>query len=347
MHLGAHSASDVLRDPATRRPLLDALRSTDRLVLLGDLVELRHGPLRAALGVAAPALSEIGDALGPDGEVVILAGNHDHYLLEDWSRARASHGPPPAFELETEVEIGADGPLAHIAGLLAPARVRAAYPGLWLGPGIYATHGHYLDLHLTVPTLERLGAAVMSRTVGLDGAGPHRAEDYEMVLVPMYRWIHAVAQLVDPARAGRLGGGSVRGWSTLTGPQTTLKGRATALAFPLAIGALNRARLGPLRPELTGEELRRAGLRAMSEVVARLNVRADHVLFGHTHRAGPLPGDDQLEWCTVAGTRLINTGCWVREEAFLRPDPSRSPYRPGFAVTIDDDRPPRLVNLLD
>ncbi len=28
-------------------------------------------------------------------------------------------------------------------------------------------------------------------------------------------------------------------------------------------------------------------------------------------------------------------------------DPARSPYRPGFAVVVEDAAPPRLVNLLD
>ena len=30
-----------------------------------------------------------------------------------------------------------------------------AYPGVWLRPDVYATHGHYVDLHITVPSFER------------------------------------------------------------------------------------------------------------------------------------------------------------------------------------------------
>ena len=31
----------------------------------------------------------------------------------------------------------------------------------------------------------------------------------------------------------------------------------------------------------------------------------------------------------------------------MGPDASQSPYRTGFCVVVDDDGPPRLVNLLD
>ncbi|HWE09263.1 MAG TPA: metallophosphoesterase [Solirubrobacteraceae bacterium] len=348
LHLGKHDAADVLRRGAAREPLLHALGDHGRLVILGDLLELRHGPLREALQAATGPLHAVGQALGPDGEVVITAGNHDHYLVHGWSERRAAGASPPALGLESEVDWVAGEPLAHIAELLSPARVRVTYPGVWLRDDVYAIHGHYLDLHMTVPTLERLGAGLMRRVVDLDDARPTCAEDYEAALVPLYASIHAIAQLAEPTRSHMLHGGSVRGWNALTGPgRRTLRRRAITMAWPLAVAGLNRARLGPFRPELSGPELRRAGLRAMSEVVARLGAETGHVLFGHTHRAGPAPADDPAEWCTVAGTRLINTGCWVDEPSFLGPDPARSPYRAGFGVLIDDDGPPRLVNLLD
>jgi hypothetical protein len=82
-------------------------------------------------------------------------------------------------------------------------------------------------------------------------------------------------------------------------------------------------------------------------VCARLGVSATHVIFGHTHRAGPLPGDDRSEWLTSAGGRLINSGCWVHEPAFMGSDPSQSPYRTGFCIVLDDEGPPRLLNLSD
>lgn len=339
----------MLREPEARAALERALGRYDRLVLLGDLIELRHGPLRAALDAAAEPLGAIARALAPGAEVVIVAGNHDHQLVEPWTQRLAVDGPPSPLEPEVAVDWRDGEPLARLAQLLAPARVRAAYPGVWLRDDVYATHGHYLDLHMTVPTLERLGAGAMQRIVALDGAGPRAVEDYEAVLAPIYAWIHALAQRADPDRSGLLHGGSVRGWRALTGPgrRRGLRGRAVAVAWPVGVRVLNAIGIGPLRSELTGAELRRAGLRAFEQVLERLPIAADHVIFGHTHRAGPLAGDVTSEWRTALGVRLINSGCWVREPAFQGPDPKSSPYRPGFGVAISDDGPPRLVNLLD
>ena len=105
----------------------------------------------------------------------------------------------------------------------------AQYPGIWLRPDVYATHGHYADLHLTMPTIERLAAGVMGRIVGLGDGGPRSAEQYEAALVPIYAWIHAVAQRIAPELGGHLHGGSVRGWNALTGsgrcPQARAGGR--------------------------------------------------------------------------------------------------------------------------
>ncbi|MGA9859150.1 MAG: hypothetical protein WBQ18_14895, partial [Solirubrobacteraceae bacterium] len=328
--------------------LLRAVAGCDRLVLLGDLLELRHGPMREAIRAAAAPLRELGAAHGESAEVVIVPGNHDHHLSQGWAQRRAAAAPPPPLGHESEIEILPGDPLHEIAELLAPARVRGAYPGVWLRDDVYATHGHYLDLHLTVPTLERLGAGVMRRVVGLPASGPRAAEDYEAALAPIYAWVHAVAQLADPARSGMLHGGSVRGWRALTGSRRrTLRARAIALGWPAAVAGLNRAGLGPLHPQLTGAALRSAGLRAIGEVSERLGARPRHLIFGHTHRAGPLPGDDVAEWITPGGVRLINSGCWVHEPTFTGPDPARSPYRVGFGVWVRDGGEPELVNLLD
>jgi hypothetical protein len=342
----------VLRDRRRRAPLLAALAGCDRLVLLGDVLELRHGPLHAALAAAREPLAELGAALGPDGEVILLAGNHDHYLVHAWSQRRAAAGPPPPLGLESAVDWTPAESLDALAGVLAPARVRCAYPGVWLRPDVWATHGHYLDVHMTVPSIERLGAGVMRRIVAVgrnETRPPLGAEDYEAILTPIYAWLHAVAQGAMPGRGSDLQGGSVRGWRALTGPRGRrgLRGRALAAGWPVLVAALNRAGLGPLRAEVSGPALRRSGLRGMDEVCARLGVSPGYVIFGHTHRAGPLPDDDPTEWTTRSGARLINSGCWVHEPAFMGADASQSPYRTGFCVVVDDDGPPRLLNLSD
>ncbi len=339
----------MLRHADWRAALLGAMAGIDRLVLLGDVLELRHGPAREALNAARDVLEEIAGALPADAEVVIIAGNHDHYLLGRWLERRAATVAPPPLGLETAVDWREDDALATLAGLLAPAAVRVAYPGVWLRRDIYATHGHYCDRHTTVPLFERIAAGAMARVIGEPPAGPASVDDYEATLAPMYAWIHSVAQH-GGARLGRGShGASTQAWSALTARprRRGLRGRVLRSAFPVSVAALNLARLGPLRADISGPELRRAGLRAFGEVLVRLRVEAPHVVFGHTHRAGPLPGEELREWRAPNGTRLLNTGCWVHEPGFLGPRPDQSPYRVGFAAVIEDDGPPRLINLVD
>jgi hypothetical protein len=334
----------VLRRRELLEPLLGAVRGCDRLVLLGDVLELRHGPLRDALSVAEPVLRALGSVVGLGGEVVFVPGNHDHHLLAGWLERGARASAPPPLGLETPVDWRDSEPLATIAGWLEPAGVRAAYPGVWLREDVYATHGHYGDRHTTVPMFERLAAGGMAWVVREPEGGPRRAEDYEATLAPMYSWLHAVAQYGQ-----REVGHSARAWRALSsaGRGRSWRRRALTAAFPIAVGALNLAGLGPLRADITGAELRRAGLVAFGETLARLQVRAAHVVFGHTHRAGPLGGDDREEWRAPGGAGLLNSGSWVHEPDFLGARPAESPYRAGFAVTVAERGAPELACLLD
>jgi hypothetical protein len=339
----------VLRSPEARRRLLEEVAGCERLVMLGDVLELRHGPVPRALGAAEPVLREIGEALGAGREVVIVPGNHDHHLLTPWLERRGFHSGARALGLESAVDWRVGEPLAAVAGSLAPADVRAAYPGAWLRGDVYATHGHYCDRHTTVPMFERLGAGVMGRVVKEPPGGPRSAEDYEAILAPIYAWVHAVAQSGGPKLGESSHGASARAWRVLAGSdgRRGLRRRGLVAAFPVAVAAMNRAGIGPLRADISGPELRRAALRAFGEVLARLDVGAEHVIFGHTHRAGPLPGDDPAEWLAPAGARLLNTGSWVLERGYLGGRPADSPYRPGFAARLGEAGPPQLVNLLD
>ncbi len=58
----------------------------------------------------------------------------------------------------------------------------------------------------------------------------------------------------------------------MAGLGRTLRRHALAGSFQLGVAALNRAGLGPLGTDLSSGELRRAGLRAMGEVAARLDL---------------------------------------------------------------------------
>lgn len=342
----------MLRDPVAREPLLDALKDTDRLVLLGDVIELRQGPLRDALAVARPVLAALGEGVGVGGEVVIVPGNHDHHLLAGWQDRRARAAPPPPLGLEQDVDWREGDVLGELADALAPASVRAAYPGVWLRDDVYAMHGHYLDPHTTVPMFERLGAGVMRRITGLTDGGPRSVDDYEAILDPIYAWLYSLAQHGGPSLGRSSHGASAQVWRALEGGtrrshRARVQRQGLRLAFPAVLWVLNQARLGPLHADLSGPELRRAALRACGEAVRRLEIDAPDIIFGHTHRAGPLPADEGNEWRAMSGSRLTNTGCWVHEPGFLGPRPEESPYRVGFAVALDDAGPVQLLNLLD
>ncbi|MGI8863297.1 MAG: metallophosphoesterase [Solirubrobacteraceae bacterium] len=352
LHLGAPSGRDVLRQPDPRSRLLDELGQIDRLVLLGDVLELRQIPWRVAMDAALPVLREIGQALGAGKQVVIVPGNHDHHLLSGWRVRRTRAGAPEPMTLQTEVDWRPEEPLAEVAAALGPAEVAAYYPGVWLRDDVYATHGHLADRHTTLPMLERVAAGAMARIVGEPPGGPHRVEDYEATLAPIYAWIHAVAQAGDTERGRVPASASTSAWQALAGagePRGVRRWRRRVLAagFPLLIAALNRAGLGPLRSQLSGGELGRASLRALWEVMARLGVDADYVIFGHTHRAGPLSDARAASWRGPQGAEAINTGSWILEPAFLGSRPESSPYRAGFCVVVNESGPPELRNLLD
>ncbi|HST32178.1 MAG TPA: metallophosphoesterase [Solirubrobacteraceae bacterium] len=378
LHLGSASRADLLRREELRAPLLELASQVDRVVLLGDVLELRHGPPREALAVARPFFEELGQALA-GRELVLVAGNHDHALIEPWLAMRAELAESRPLGLEQLIEPAEASPMVErLADWAAPARVRFAYPGLWLRPDVYAMHGHYLDCHLTVPTIERLSVGVMSRLMGRPAATFERVGDYEAVTAPMYAWRHAVAR--DARTGDALNGmGTVHAWRVLSGSGegrnaarngaradartrlaavgANLRRRALVHGFPLAVAALNRAGLGPLNAEVSSGELRGAGLRAMSEVAARLGLGDAYVVFGHTHRAGPLPGDDAGEWvgrhqaggspsAECFGARLVNVGCWTYDSIFLTRKRGESPYWPGTCALIGDDGPPELRRLL-
>ncbi|MGH2987841.1 MAG: metallophosphoesterase, partial [Solirubrobacterales bacterium] len=83
LHLGLGSGADLLRRARFREPLIAELEGVDRLILLGDVLELRDRPLAEALELARPFFDELGSAIGT-GRVVLVPGNHDHAFAEPW-----------------------------------------------------------------------------------------------------------------------------------------------------------------------------------------------------------------------------------------------------------------------
>jgi predicted phosphodiesterase len=349
LHLGVRSGADSLRRPAALARLLERLADVDRLVLLGDTLELRHGPARDALATAEPVLRAIGDALGPGREVVVVPGNHDHAIGAGWLDWRGRRQEPDPLALDERVPADRASWIGkRLATFLAPAAVEVAYPGLWLRDDVYATHGHYADAHLVVPTMERLAAGAMARFVGAipDPATP---DHYESVLAPIYALSQASAQRGAPGRIAIGSRSPVGTWSALNGRgrHSRVKARALAIPFRLAVIAVNRAGLGPVAPAIGIDDLRRGGLAAVAEAARRLRLSAPHLVFGHTHRTGRLDGDDPAEWRTPGGMQLHNAGCWLFDPLFMRRGPQgASPYWPGGAILVEDEGPPRLERLL-
>jgi hypothetical protein len=371
LHLGAASGADVLRRAEPRAALIETLSDIDRLVLLGDVLELRHGPRRAALAAARPFFEELGRAFA-GREIVVVPGNHDHALAEAWLRRCDESLTPQPLGLEQRFSAQeASSMLAALASWAEPAHLSAAFPGLWLRPDVYATHGHYLDCHLTIPTMERLGIGLTARALGRVADEFAAVSDYEAVTAPVFAWVDAVARQA-PTGSTLNGQSTVRVWRALVGAQSgarkgatkgsrgsengrssgagsgvNLRSRALAGAFPFVIAALNRAGIGSFHADISTDELRRAGLRAMGEVAARLGLGDAHVIFGHTHRAGPRQADLAAEWRGPAGARLVNAGCWTYDSYFVTVNPGESPYWPGGSVLVDDEGPPVLQRLLD
>ena len=350
LHLGASSRADLLRRGELRAVLVEALRPGDRLVILGDGLELREVPVRGAAALAEALLREAGEALGADGEIVMLAGNHDHGLVTGWMDTQLMQSDPPVLGLEARIAPQDAGPLGRaLAEAARPATLGFAYPGIRLRDDVYALHGHYADLHTTVPTFERLAAGAMARWVAPVPSRRATPDDYEAVLAPLYAWMHALAQRSTHGVVKAGAGASARAWVAMT-QADGLPGRARAAAlgagYAGAVAAINAAGIGPVRRDLSGPALRAGYLRGLGEVVARLGIEADHVLWGHSHRAGPLPGDDLAEWTAPTGARIVNTGSWVYQPHFLTGAAGSSPYWPGTAVVIEGTSPPRIERLL-
>jgi hypothetical protein len=309
---------------------------------------MRHGPIHEPLAAARPVLRDIGEAMR-GREVVFVPGNHDLGLLRPWLDRRREDGPPAPLGLETAVAVQPDDPLGRVARDLGDVGFRVAYPGVWLRGDVWATHGHYLDPFFTLPTLERLGAGVMKWVTGPVPAGGASAEDFERVLSPVYAWVEATAQYTPEAKGVGRQQTSATIWMELSraSAQRPVRSFFLRAAFGAAVLGLNRTPVGPLGTDVSSGELRRAGLRALGDVVETLGVRAGHVLFGHTHRMGPrATKDDAGEWRGPGTTRLWNSGNWVWEPAFVATRPPRSGYWPGAAIELDDEGDPRPVHIL-
>jgi hypothetical protein len=325
LHLGSRLGRDVLRHPEALAVLLGALDGIDRLVLLGDVVELAEKRQRQAMAAAEPVLRAIGARMGPDREIVVVPGNHDWHLTRPWARQQGS-----ALTVDTHVPHDATPLLAQLTGWLAPARVEVRTPGVWISSRIWATHGHYLDPHL-------LPESAYGIWRGLLGTVPsHRAHpiDYERGRGPSVTWVESFMTRWLP-----------RPLAALADEAAELLRRLTMPSIPRR---LHSHRLAPITRRLLGAQMQRASTSAIAYVAQRLGVEADYVLYGHVHRSGPRDGDDLALWTGTGGhPRVANTGSWIYEPLLLHRGAPPHPYWPGGAIMVDDENDPVAYGLLD
>ena len=67
LHLGTRTKADLLARPDVRARLIGELASVDQVVLLGDSIELRDGPLSEALATRPLRSSRTWARPSPDG----------------------------------------------------------------------------------------------------------------------------------------------------------------------------------------------------------------------------------------------------------------------------------------
>jgi UDP-2,3-diacylglucosamine pyrophosphatase LpxH len=326
LHLGSRLGRDVLRHREALTKLLDALADVDRLVLLGDTVELAEGRPRTAMAVAEPVMRALGARMGDEREIVVVPGNHDIGLARRWLRAQGA-----ALIEDALVPHDASPALAALTSWLAPARVSVRAPGLWLSPRIWATHGHYLDRHLR----PEFAWGVRRR---------HVRRGADEVVGP------AGYERRRRARDSRVGV-EARLTRTLPRPLASLVEDAAELLRAATMPdprRLQTHRIAPVTRVVLGAQMQRASIPALLHAVARVGIDPEWVVFGHVHRNGPRDGDDPALWAGDGGhPRVANTGSWTYEPLLLHRGTPPHPYWPGGAVVVKDDDDPQAIGLLD
>ena len=349
LHLGLGSGADLLRRARFRELLLGALEGADRVVLLGDVLELRDRPLAEVLATAAPVLAALGEAIA-GRELLIVPGNHDHHLIEPWLGRRASRRCRPARARATR---RARGPRLRDAGRPGAGRERS----LRLS-GRLASRRRLRDPRpLPGPSSDRAdGRATRCRGGRADPrgsqrrarpAGPARRRggsrhrrvrtraDARLHIPvracagdrrrPPWRPLSLGADLGDARRRATVAGrGCAAGcWARWRSrapsewPTASASGRCAATSRP------GRS------PEPASRRWPRSASCSRSE--------AEHVIFGHTHHRGSPAGSGAI--------KLHNTGSWVHQQSLIGRRASESPYWPGTICFVDDEgraraRPP-------
>jgi len=326
LHIGSLLERDVLRRPEALEALVAEVELSDRLVLLGDTIELLEGRARQAAAATRPVLSALGRAVGPDATVTVVPGNHDHTLIRAWLGRQLQAGR--AIPVDAQVPRSASTLLSEMTSWLEPANVEVRYPGLWIADGVFATHGHYCDRHLLDATRRNLsdgGRATVADYERAPGTDEGSAAQALEARFPDFEAFVGAEKAVDQFRRGVLGAlGRV---AEVPGARLFADGASLVMEQGLH---------------------RRAAIPGMAKAARRLGIESRYLIFGHIHRRGPLPDDPGGMWRPdTNGPQLINTGSWVYDSALIgMPTGRPRSYRPGGAVIVEDGAPPRCIDLL-
>jgi hypothetical protein len=385
LHLGAWQLNDLLRYPRFIKRLTRALGDVDQVVLLGDVLDLRFQRLDEALRVAAPFFRALGDTLrarrarGRTPRVVYVAGNHDNHFatrLIEAEQERALLLGRDGYRFSGRIEAPTDMFLVRALGALLgtgiEVRFEYAYLTLPSGAGpVLATHGHYLDLHLSSPG-ERL-LALLQQALTAYGQLPLRPsfDLYEAILRPQNEVLHWIGQ--SPA------GGQVESviYRRMRGNRRAVprgllgRLRRNATRRGLRVGeALAGAVVSQLTRRLLKGDVAAISPAQASEVDEAIRAFMDslyaleddlfgaegwtsppaYAVFGHTHRPGPLAGVDMPAlWRPRWGgqmVQILNCGSWVYDFPNALTPEYRQTRWPGTFVLVPEDDEPRLVAVL-
>jgi hypothetical protein len=331
LHIGASDGLSVVERPAALAALLGAIDGCERLVLLGDLIELKDSDPWRSMDVARPILQAIGARAGADRQIVYLPGNHDRALIGRWIAAQGA-----ALRTETPVPPDAGRTLATVLEWLAPARVEVRYPGVWLSELIWAHHGHYLNYYLEphqgygLLRRERTGRPRHGAAPAAEGSGPDprlTPSDFEVMFA--HHRLHVPARTSTPREP-------------VPDPSIVMQRPWHARLHEHILSP----RISPVVANMLGRQMRRHAIPAVVYAAHDLGVRSSYLLFGHVHRRGPIAGDWLQEW-RLDETEVLNTGSWRFEPVLVQRSLPPHPYWPGGAILIDEQGTPRTLGLLD
>ena len=322
------SGRAALEDPDDRaQSLREDLRRRSGWFCSGDVIELRQGPIQDALAAASRILPQLVAGLGEGREVVLLMGNHDHQLRVH-SEALG--------QVEWMLSHNGDRRQDRVPGRLAARR--------------------RLRRSRALPRPAHDDAGLRARRRRCDGAVSEAAAVRDVADQRLRAPAGAdlrldVRDLPDQRardrrrRRRRVGAGAEADPRVARAPRDSRCRPACARCS----GVADLARLGPFSPDLSPVMLRRSSLIAYgggarhARPAAGLRALRPHPPRRPAARRRPLRVDHPVRASSCSTPAAGSTS--------RRPSCPRSrrttPTGRGFAVELDDDGPPRLVNLLD